>query len=206
MAANILVFGAGGHGRVVMDAALTTGEWGEYLFVDESPAASTFLALPVLGLSSISPTLKRDAEWVVAIGNNAIREQKYRLLLAEGVRYGQVLHPSAIISTHSQLGPGSVALAGSIVNCRSYIEENVILNTGSIVEHDCHVGASSHLSPRVVLAGGVTIGARTWVGAGAVIKEGVKLGCDVVVGAGSVVLNDIDDGLVVAGVPAKRIR
>ena len=50
-----------------------------------------------------------------------------------------------------------------------------------------------------------------YIGAGAIIKEGspgqpLVIGRDAVVGMGAVVLNDVPDGAVVAGNPAKVIR
>ncbi|MFM5651709.1 DapH/DapD/GlmU-related protein [Aeromonas caviae] len=52
----------------------------------------------------------------------------------------------------------------------------------------------------------VTIGDYSQIGAGAIVLPGVRIGTGVIVAAGAVVTKDIEDGVIVAGVPAKVIR
>ncbi len=51
----------------------------------------------------------------------------------------------------------------------------------------------------------VNIGDDVWIGAGAMILPGVTIGSRCVIGAGSVVKDDVPDGSIVAGQPAKVI-
>jgi acetyltransferase-like isoleucine patch superfamily enzyme len=51
----------------------------------------------------------------------------------------------------------------------------------------------------------VSIGDDVWIGASAVILPGVSIGSHSVVGAGAVVNRDVEEGTVVAGVPARPI-
>jgi acetyltransferase-like isoleucine patch superfamily enzyme len=53
---------------------------------------------------------------------------------------------------------------------------------------------------------GIALGQNVWLGAGAKVLDGVTIGSDVVVGAGAVVTEDLPDGTVAAGVPARVIR
>jgi acetyltransferase-like isoleucine patch superfamily enzyme len=53
---------------------------------------------------------------------------------------------------------------------------------------------------------GVALGRNVWLGAGAKVLDGVRIGNDVVVGAGAVVTEDLPDGAVAAGVPARVLR
>ncbi|PYQ23950.1 MAG: hypothetical protein DMF81_07095 [Acidobacteria bacterium] len=53
---------------------------------------------------------------------------------------------------------------------------------------------------------GIALGENVWLGAGAKVMDGVRIGRDVVVGAGAVVIEDLADGVVAAGVPARVVR
>jgi acetyltransferase-like isoleucine patch superfamily enzyme len=53
---------------------------------------------------------------------------------------------------------------------------------------------------------GISLGENVWLGAGAKVMDGVHLGRDVVVGAGAVVTEDLPDGAIAAGVPARVLR
>jgi acetyltransferase-like isoleucine patch superfamily enzyme len=51
--------------------------------------------------------------------------------------------------------------------------------------------------------GNVSIGNYTSIGCGAIILPKIKIGNRVTVGAGAVVTKDIEDGMMVKGIPAK---
>jgi len=53
---------------------------------------------------------------------------------------------------------------------------------------------------------GITLGANVWLGTGAKVLDGVTIGRDVVIGANAVVNEDLPDGAVAAGVPARILR
>ena len=53
---------------------------------------------------------------------------------------------------------------------------------------------------------GITLGENVWLGTGAKVLDGVHIGCDVVVGANAVVTEDLPDGVVAVGIPARVVR
>ena len=53
---------------------------------------------------------------------------------------------------------------------------------------------------------GITLGENVWLGAGAKVLDGVTIGRDVVVGAGAVVTENLPDGAVAVGIPARVVR
>jgi acetyltransferase-like isoleucine patch superfamily enzyme len=56
------------------------------------------------------------------------------------------------------------------------------------------------------LSKGIELGENVWLGAGAKVLDGVRIGRDVVVGANAVVTEDLPDGAVAAGIPARVLR
>jgi len=53
---------------------------------------------------------------------------------------------------------------------------------------------------------GITLGDNVWLGTGTKVLDGVRIGRDVVVGAGAVVTDDLPDGAVAVGMPARVVR
>jgi acetyltransferase-like isoleucine patch superfamily enzyme len=53
---------------------------------------------------------------------------------------------------------------------------------------------------------GIELGDNVWLGAGAKVLDGVRISSHVVVGAGAVVTEDLPEGAVAAGVPARVLR
>jgi galactoside O-acetyltransferase len=52
----------------------------------------------------------------------------------------------------------------------------------------------------------VLVGDDVWIGAGSVILSGVTIGDHTIVAAGSVVSRDLEESMIYAGSPAKRIK
>ncbi len=59
---------------------------------------------------------------------------------------------------------------------------------------------------RVEYVAPIVIGARSWIGAGTTVMPGVTIGRDVIAGAGTVITEDVPDGVVVVGNPARVIK
>ena len=56
------------------------------------------------------------------------------------------------------------------------------------------------------MCGDVHIGLGTFIGAGAVVLPGVRIGSNAIVAAGATVIEDVVDGAVVVGIPAREWR
>jgi carbonic anhydrase/acetyltransferase-like protein (isoleucine patch superfamily) len=157
---------------------------------------------PSIGNSELS-----IAESARSMGSSARSTGSSELSIETSARsMGEVAPPvvaaTATVARDAVLGAGTVVLEHAHVGPASRLGPGTIVNTGAIVEHDCTVGEAVHLAPGSVLLGGASVGARTLVGSGARVLPGVAVGCDVTVGAGAVVTRDVEDGLVVVGVPA----
>ena len=67
-------------------------------------------------------------------------------------------------------------------------------------------GDHVHIAPGATLSGAVQVGRLSHIGTGASVRQGVRIGERVVVGVGSVVINDVPDGMVVVGTPARPLK
>lgn len=199
----MLVVGAGGHAKVVIDVARAAG-WDPVAIIDPIGAGHFCSQVPVVGGDEQAAALYAQGLRfaVVAIGLNQLRLNIGERLLAMGFACPAVAHPSAEISPYARLGEGTVVMAGAIINSSAEIGRFVIANTGSIIEHDCLIGDGAHLAPRSVIGGNVRIGARTLFGIGSAARPETIIGEGAVIGAGSVVVSQVGDGRTVMGVPA----
>lgn len=201
--ANLLVFGAGGHGCVVADAALRSQAWAAVSASDRDPARCAGELLPGVPLLMVDVNVSRFLVHV-AIGDNMARERE---CMAWGVnRLVTVMHPLASVSPHAAMAAGCFIAAQAVLAPRAQLGLGVIVNHGAVVDHDASVGAFAHIAPGAVLGGRARVGARVLVGAGAIVQPGRCVCDDVVIGAGAVVCADVMETGTYAGVPARRIR
>ena len=200
---ELLVIGAGGHGKVVADAAISAG-WSVAGFLDDQvPTGTLIIGIPVLGnIETIHARKPEQFQAVIAIGDATARIAWVRKCAASGLLAPALVHPSAAVSRHASLGAGTVVLAQSAINAGALVGMGVIINTGATVDHDCVVGDGVHICPGTHLGGHVDVGAASWIGIGSSVRHGIRIGANVTVGAGSVVVKDIDDGQTVVGVRA----
>ncbi len=199
---KLAILGASGHGKVVADIAELNG-YDVVFFDDAFPEKNKIEHWPVIGNSNDLLNCARDYEIFVAIGNNAIRQQKQIQLMQAGGRFPILVHPSAVISQYAVLGQGSVVMSGATINAFAEVKCGVIVNTCAVIEHDCKLGEFCHVSPNATLAGGVKVGKCAWIGASSVVKQLVSVHDHAVIGAGSVVIRDIPERTTAVGIPAK---
>jgi sugar O-acyltransferase (sialic acid O-acetyltransferase NeuD family) len=201
---SLLVVGAGGHARVVADAALTMGKWQRVSFLDDKLAASSLTGLAIVGTTADLEKLRAEFDAaVIGIGAAHVRLQLLERCRLAGYEIPAIQHRAAAVSSYATLGPGVVVFAQAAINPGATLEKGCIVNTGATVDHDCHLQAGVHVCPGAHLAGNVSVAARSWIGIGACVKQGVSIGADVTVGAGAAVVCDIESGLTVMGVPAR---
>jgi sugar O-acyltransferase (sialic acid O-acetyltransferase NeuD family) len=207
MAKRLILFGAGGHAKVVAEAWLAAHPDGEIAFLDDSAdaAARTPLGHQVKGGRDWLEANWPEVPVAPAIGNNKARDLLIDTLRASGRQLATIVHPSAVVSPSARLGEGCFFSAGSIVNAEAELADGVILNTGASVDHDGRIGRCAHIAPGARLCGTVRVGARSLIGVGAAVIPGTEIGEDVVIGAGSVVIGPVPDGETWAGCPARPI-
>ena len=198
---RLLVVGAGGHAKVVIDAAEEAG----------------FEIAAVVGVPTDVPeilghTVAHSREgiqadgFIVAIGGNVMRARYFAEYVEAGYQPVSVEHPSIIVGKDVEIGDGTFLAAGVVINAGARIGANSILNTGCTVDHDCLIGAHSHIGPQAALCGGVRLGTGVLLGVGSCVAPLASVGEWSVVGAGAAVVDELPSHSVCIGVPARATR
>ena len=203
---KLFIIGASGHGKVIADIAIKMNLWNQISFLDDNEATKSCMGYEVIGKSTDAIKYISEADLVVAIGDNAMRERIQNSLLAEGASFATLIHPHVIIGTDVEIDEGSVVMAGAVINCCTSIGKGCIINTGSTIDHDNIIEDYVHISPGVNLAGTVKIGKGTWIGVGSTVKNNVSILSGCIVGAGAVVIKDITRPGTYVGLPARRVE
>lgn len=206
MTGEIILFGAGGHAKVVLESLLFASPSANVVIVDDAAKpVKALLGHPVLAGRREIERLGKQARVIPAIGNNVARAAVTEWLIDLGAEPISVIDRRAAVSRSASIGRGAFVAPGVVINAQSQIEDAVIVNTGASIDHDCAIGIAAHIAPGVRLCGGVSVGPRALVGVGTSIIPGIRVGADAVIGAGSVVIRDVADGARVAGNPARSL-
>jgi len=206
----IVVWGAGRHALVVVDAIRAAGRWEVWGLIDDvnpDRAGGQLEGLPVFGGEGLAHArAEKVTHLIVAIGDNEPRVRCADRARELGFELATVVHPTAIVGSGVEIGEGSFVAAGAIINPKCRIGNNVLINTKASVDHECVLEDGVHIGPGVTLGGSVTVHTRARVALGAAVRDDVSIGRGAVVGVGAAVVSDIEDGVVAYGVPARPIR
>ena len=148
---DLVLWGASGHGKVVLDVARTMGGFRTISFIDDAceEPGRKFCDCPVSGARQYLDSLGGavHSRYLVSIGQNVIRARCF----GRAIEYG--LLPATLI----RIAEGSVVMPRVVINASAQVGRNCIINTAAVVEHDCRIGDHVHLSPGVLLGGNVAV-------------------------------------------------
>jgi UDP-perosamine 4-acetyltransferase len=202
---GVVVVGAGGHAKVVIDTLRAMGRTVDFCVADHAVEG---IDVPVRTGDDQLARLLNDGyrQAIVAVGDNAKRAQLAAKISAAGFELISAISPQAVVSRSVVVGSGVLIQPGAILNAGVRIEDLAIINTAAVIEHDSRVAYGAHLGPASALAGRVSVGKLTLIGLGARVIPGITIGANVIVGAGAVIIADLPDDVTAVGVPARILK
>lgn len=202
---KLLIMGASGHGKVILDLVQKIGTYQDVFFLDDDESLAKKHKF-VIGTSEFPLKHNGEADVVVATGDSNVRKRIQEKYEKNDVSLVTLIHPEAVLPEEMiQIGKGTVIMAGAVIQTGTKIGKGVIVNTAASIDHECKIGNFAHISVGSHLAGNVVIGENTWIGIGAIVNNNIRICDNVVVGAGAVVVEDIVESGTYVGVPAKKI-
>lgn len=212
MKKNILIIGASGHAKVIIDIIERTAMYHIVGLVDSYKSTSeTLFNYKILGTEHAIPNLIETHNLyggIIAIGDNYTRMKLAKTINDQhtNFKFINAIHPQAIIGKNVQIDAGSCVMAGAIINADAKIGTHCIINTKSSVGHDCNIKCYNSIAPGATLGGNVHIGKCSSISINATVIENVHIGKHTVIGAAALVNKNIGSNKVAYGIPAKVVK
>lgn len=201
---QIVVLGAGSQAKVVYDI-LECCQYHENIlaFIDVVPNSpkphQSLFDIPVRNANQLNDMITRLSETqkntgiILAIGSNDRRKHLFSQCKSKDLPLLSVAHPSATISKHAVIEPGTTIHAQAVVGVDAYIENGVIVNTASTIDHDCLIEQFTQIAPGTNIAGNTRVGSETMIGAGATIAPNTDIGEHCFIESGAIVWGDVEN-------------
>ena len=213
MRQRFVIIGAGGFAREVLDifeACQSAGQNMEVLgYLVETQygqPGSIVNNKKIIGNVNWLKTNSTIVKVISGVGDPLLRKKLVSIASNYETCFGNIIHPSAILSRYVMLGEDVVITAGCILTNQIRIGDHVHINLSCTVGHDCVLKDYATLAPGVNVSGKVTIREGAYLGTGAKILPGITIGKWSVIGAGCVVINDVPPYATVVGVPGRIIK
>jgi len=207
---DVVIVGAGGHGKVVLDIlrAMDQHRIIGFLDADTTLTGLEVGGVKVMGQVNLLPRLRHQKirGAIIAIGDNRVRASYARLVTDAKLELINAIHPSATVSESASIGKNVVVAAGAVICTEVKLGDSVIANTSCVIDHECEIGEASHICPGALLAGRVRVGIGAFVGTGANVLPCLSVGDYGVVGAGATVIRDVPAAATVVGTPARTLK
>ena len=130
---NLLILGAGSHGKEVRELAESLRVFRKIDFLDdEKPEAIG----PCQNLRRYFHTYPIA---IPAVGNRSLRMRWLKELAQAGFILPVLIHPGAVVSTSAQLGCGTVVCAQASVGAGASVGQGCILSSGSTIDRDVSI-------------------------------------------------------------------
>jgi sugar O-acyltransferase (sialic acid O-acetyltransferase NeuD family) len=207
---RLVIIGAGGHGREILDVIEAINAvkpvYEVIGFLDDDEGANEPLSrrsAARLGPTSLIDSL--DAVYVVAVGNPTARAEIDRRCMLNKRQSPVLIHPDATVGSDVHLGPGSVVMAGARITTNVVAGRHLHVNVNATISHDARFGDYVTISPGCHISGNVQLGDGVTLGTSCAIIQGIRIGPNTMVGAGAVVVRDLPGGITAVGVPAKPL-
>lgn len=205
MAHEVVICGAGGFGREVLDAVRLHPSFSCAGFFDNWFSPGEIInGSPVLGNFEDLVTEPGQKSVLIALGDSVARASLFSMLKSVHLLPVFANH-TAFISPYARIGDGAIIQGNCIVAANAEIGVGFVMNANSGVGHDATVGDFCSVMSFCDVAGGATLGDNCFMGSGAKVSPKIVVGSNSFICAGSILVRDFSQNSKIMGNPAKKI-
>lgn len=183
-----LIYGTGGHAKVVIDLLELLEEKIDYMF-DDNFEGGLYEGHPT---GKFTPGLFPMAKFIISIGNNGDRKKIAEKMAS--YKATALIHPKSIVSTRTEIGAGSLILANVVIQNDTKIGKHCLINISANIDHEVTIGDYVHIGPGAYIASNVEIGEGAYIGPGAIINRRIKIEPWTIIPAGKIIQTKNDLG------------
>jgi len=204
---QLIIIGAGGHGREMLWVARRCGiDVAGFLVDGKHHQGDTVDGINIIGETHDWPA-HQSARFIIAIGSPAARRRVCNTMKALGSPdFATLIDPSAIVSPDARIGAGTMISPGAVISVSTELGQHTLINTNAQISHDARGGDFVTLAPSVVVCGNVSLGDGVELGARSVVREKLAIGAGSMAAMGAVVTTDVSASVLVGGCPATVMR
>lgn len=215
MSRQIVIIGAGGHGRELLDV-LEAWNHAHPRFpyevlgvVDDNPSELNLVRLKHRGTKLLGAVDRwisdgdRSVRYLLGLGDSHVRRSMDRILTVAGFTPASVVHPAAVLGYGVTMDPGVVILGGAVLATNIHVGRHTHIHRCATVGHDCVIGSYVTVNPSVSVSGDCVIEDEVLLGVGSATLQGVTVRAGATVGGAAFVVRDVAVGATVKGVPAR---
>jgi sugar O-acyltransferase (sialic acid O-acetyltransferase NeuD family) len=211
MSEPLVIVGAGGFGREVLDVAEATNAassravWDIVGVVDDAPSSQNLDRLDRRGVGYLGAvdSLPQGARVAVAVGCPRTRRALDEKLTGRGVEFATLIHPAAVIGSQVLIGDAAVVCALVSIGTNVRLGRHVHLNPHAVIGHDTALGDFVSVNPNATVSGDCHVGDNVLIGAAALVLQGIRVGSSSTIGGCACVVKDLPPEVTVKGVPAQ---
>ena len=136
---NLLILGAGSHGREVRELAESQRIFRKIAFLDDAKPGG-------LGpCQKLGQYVEKYPVAIPAVGNRALRMRWMAELARAGFILPVLIHPGAMVSSSAEIGCGTVVCAQATVGAGAEIGRGCIISSGATVDRDVKVSDGTYI-------------------------------------------------------------
>lgn len=205
---SILIIGAGGLGKEVIDLIKDIGGYDIIGFLDDDGEKKGTIInhIPVVDTIDNLDQYKSVDNVVIAIANPAIKKKIYEYSKDMGFQYPNLVHPTVIMGSSVKMGKGNIIGAYSMLSTEAMLHDFVTINPQCGIGHESEIHSFTTLYWNVNIGGNTSILESCELGSKSCVIQGLHVANNVVLGAGAVVAKDIHDSGTYVGVPVRKIK
>lgn len=204
---KILIVGAGGLGKELVDLIRAIGEYEIAGFLDDDPEKQNTMVnqVPVLGTAMQLAQYKGVKNLAIAIAKPELKRKIVQAAENAGFSFPNLIHPTVSLGSHVSLGKGNILCANTVISTEVTLHDFVTVNPQCGIGHESTLHSFSTLYWGVHIGGNVTMGEGCELGTHACVIQGLSIADDIVLGAGAVAVKNISEQGTYVGVPARKM-